>query len=256
MAQNDLFDLTHRVAIVTGGNGGLGKGMALGLAGAGANIVIADKNEQKSAETTAAIEALGVKALAVTTDVTVDVEVKAMVQRTLDTFGRVDILVNNAGIAIRKRPEEYSVEEWDHVLQVNLRSAFLCAREVYPHMKRAGGGKIVNIGSMTSLFGSDWVAPYSASKGGIVQLARSLALAWAKDNIQVNSILPGWFATDLTADIPRRDPRRYEQITDRIPAGRWGDPLDLRGVVVFLASPASDYVTGAAIPVDGGYSVN
>ena len=252
---NALFDLTGRVAIVTGGNGGLGKGIALGLASAGADIVIAARNEQKSAEASAEIAALGVKTLPIKTDVTVEKETKAMVQRTVDTFGRVDILVNNAGIAIRRQPEEYSLEEWDQVIQTNLRSAFLCSREVYPHMKEAGGGKIINVGSMTSIFGSDWVASYSASKGGVVQLARSLALAWAKDNIQVNSLLPGWFTTDLTAPIPQRDPQRYEQITERIPAGRWGDPLDLRGVAIFLASPASDYITGAAITVDGGYSV-
>ena len=255
MNSNALFDLTGRVAIVTGGNGGLGKGIALGLATAGADIVIAARNEQKSAEASAEIAALGVKTLPIKTDVTVEKETKVMVQRTVDTFGRVDILVNNAGIAIRRPPEEYSLEEWDQVLQTNLRSAFLCSREVYPHMKEAGGGKIINVGSMTSIFGSDWVASYSASKGGVVQLARSLALAWAKDNIQVNSLLPGWFTTDLTAAIPQRDPQRYEQITERIPAGRWGDPLDLRGVAIFLASPASDYITGAAITVDGGYSV-
>ncbi len=255
MNSNALFDLTGRVAIVTGGNGGLGKGIALGLATAGADIVIAARNEQKSAEASAEIAALGVKTLPIKTDVTVEKETKVMVQRTVDTFGRVDILVNNAGIAIRRPPEEYSLEEWDQVLQTNLRSAFLCSREVYPHMKEAGGGKIINVGSMTSIFGSDWVASYSASKGGVVQPARSLALAWAKDNIQVNSLLPGWFTTDLTAAIPQRDPQRYEQITERIPAGRWGDPLDLRGVAIFLASPASDYITGAAITVDGGYSV-
>ena len=255
MNSTALFDLKGRVAIVTGGNGGLGKGIALGLATAGADIVIAARNEQKNAEASAEIAALGVKTLLVKTDVTVEEEAKAMVQRTVDTFGRVDILVNNAGIAIRRPPEECSLEEWDKVLQTNLRSAFLCSREVYPHMKEAGGGKIINVGSMTSIFGSDWVASYSASKGGIVQLAKSLALAWAKDNIQVNSLLPGWFTTDLTAAIPQRDPQRYEHITERIPAGRWGDPLDLRGVAIFLASAASDYMTGASITVDGGYSV-
>jgi 2-deoxy-D-gluconate 3-dehydrogenase len=156
---------------------------------------------------------------------------------------------------MRKKPQDYTLEEWDQIMHVNLRSAFLCSREVYPHMKDHGGGKIINIGSMTSIFGSDWAASYSASKGGLVQLSRSLALAWAEDNIQVNSILPGWFRTDLTDAIPQRDPERYRHISERIPAGRWGNPLDLRGVVVFLAGSASDYVTGAAIPVDGGYSV-
>ena len=223
MNSNALFDLTGRVAIVTGGNGGLGKGIALGLATAGADIVIAARNEQKSAEASAEIAALGVKTLPIKTDVTVEKETKVMVAANRrHLWQRVDILVNNAGIAIRRPPEEYSLEEWDQVLQTNLRSAFLCSREVYPHMKGAGGGKIINVGSMTSIFGSDWVASYSASKGGVVQLARSLALAWAKDNIQVNSLLPGWFTTDLTAAIPQQDPQRYEQITGAHTGGTLG----------------------------------
>ncbi|MEE8442915.1 MAG: glucose 1-dehydrogenase [Dehalococcoidia bacterium] len=254
MANQDLFDLSGKVAIVTGGNGGLGKGMALGLAGAGANIAIAARNAQKNAQAAAEIVALGVEVLEIRSDVTVEADVKDLVRQTIDAFGHVDILINNAGTSIRKRPEEYSMEEWDSILNVNLRSAFLASREVYPHMKQAGGGKIINIGSMTSIFGSDWAASYSASKGGIVQLARSLAVAWAEDNIQVNSILPGWLVTDLTAGIPQRDPDRYRHITERIPAGRWGDPLDMRGAAVFLASAASDYVTGAVIAVDGGFS--
>ena len=251
----NLFDLTDKVAIVTGGNGGLGKGMALGLARAGANIVIAARNKEKSAQAAAEIETMGMKALVVRTDVTKEEDIKSMVRRTVEVFSRVDILVNNAGTSLRKRPEEYSAEEWDAILNVNLRSAFLCSREVYPHMKRVGGGKIINIGSMTSIFGSDWAASYSASKGGIVQLARSLALAWAEDNIQVNAILPGWLVTDLTGGIRQLDPKRYQLITDRIPSGRWGEPADLQGTAVFLASAASDYVTGVALPVDGGYSV-
>ncbi len=251
----DLFNLTGRVALVTGGNGGLGKGMALGLAGAGATIVVAARNGQDNARAALEIRSLGVAALPVETDVTVEEDVRSTVQLVVETFGRLDILVNNAGTAMRKKPQDYTLEEWDQIMHVNLRSAFLCSREVYPHMKDHGGGKIINIGSMTSIFGSDWAASYSASKGGLVQLSRSLALAWAEDNIQVNSILPGWFRTDLTDAIPQRDPERYRHISERIPAGRWGNPLDLRGVVVFLAGSASDYVTGAAIPVDGGYSV-
>ena len=140
------------------------------------------------------------------------------------------------------------------MLDINLKGAFLCSRQVYPQMAGAGGGKIINIGSMTSIFGSDWVASYSASKGGMVQLTKSLALAWAKDGIRVNAILPGWISTDLTAYIKERQPERVRSINSRIPAGHWGEPEDLAGVAVFLASAASDYVTGAAIPVDGGYS--
>lgn len=166
----------------------------------------------------------------------------------------MNILVNNAGISIRKPPQDYTLEEWEQVLAVNLTGTFLCCRAAYPHMVRAGGGKVINIGSMTSIFGSDWVAPYSASKGGVVQLTRSLAVAWAKDNIQVNAILPGWIHTDLTSTIKTRYPQRYEFIRSRIPHGRWGEPDELAGTAVFLASRASDYVTGTAIPVDGGYT--
>ena len=224
MSSNGMFDLSGKVAIVTGGNGGLGLGMALGLAGAGANIVVAARDEAKTAKILPEIEAAGVQAKSITVDVTQEAEIRLMVARTIEALGRVDILVNNAGISVRKQPQELATEEWDQVLDVNLRAAFLLSREVYPHMKEQGGGKIINIGSMFSLFGSDWVAPYSASKGGVVQLSKSLAVAWAKDNIQVNAILPGWFMTDLTAPIPVRDPARYELINRRIPTGRWGEP--------------------------------
>jgi len=160
------------------------------------------------------------------------------------------------GTTVRKEPQDLTIEEWDQVLDVNLRSAFLASREVYPHMKAQGGGKIINIGSMFSLFGGGGSgAPYSSSKGGVVQLAKSLAVAWAKDNIQSNAILPGWFMTELTAAIPANQPDRYDLISRRIPTGRWGEPEELQGAVVFLASPASDYVTGAVLTVDGGYSV-
>ena len=156
---------------------------------------------------------------------------------------------------MRKEPEDLSSDEWDHVLNVNLRACFLASKTVYPHMRDRGSGKIINIGSMTSIFGGGGSgAPYSSSKGGIVQLSKSLAVAWAKDNIQSNAILPGWFTTELTAAIPERQKERYQLISSRIPAGRWGDPEELAGVAVFLASPASDYVTGSVIAVDGGYS--
>jgi 2-deoxy-D-gluconate 3-dehydrogenase len=168
----------------------------------------------------------------------------------------VDILVNNAGMTVRKEPQDLSVEEWDNVLDVNLRAAFLASRTVYPHMKAQGGGKIISVGSMYSLFGGGGSgAPYSASKGGVVQLSKSLAVAWAKDNIQSNAILPGWFMTELTAAVPENQPERYDLINRRIPTGRWGDAEELQGAVVFLAGKGSDYVTGAVLTVDGGYSV-
>lgn len=255
MTTGNLFDLTGKVAIVTGGNGGLGLGMALGLAGAGANIVVAARNPDKTAQALGQIEALGVQAKRLTVDVAEESDVRGMVAETASTFGKVDILVNNAGIGVRKQPQDLSADEWDLVMDVNLRAAFLASREVYPHMKGAGGGKIINIGSMFSLFGSDLVSSYSASKGGVVQLTKSLAVAWARDNIQVNAILPGWFMTELTKSIPEVDPARYELISRRIPTGRWGEPQELQGAAVFLASAASDYVTGAVLAVDGGYSV-
>ena len=255
MNPDSLFDLTGKVAIVTGGNGGLGLGMALGLAGAGANIVVAARDQAKTEQALQQIKALGVSDLGLKVDVAQESDVGRMVAQTMEALGRVDILVNNAGISGRKQPQELSADEWDRVVDVNLRSVFLASKEVHPHMKEQGGGKIINIGSMFSLFGSDWVSPYSASKGGVVQLTKSLAVAWAADNIQVNAILPGWFMTDLTESIPERDPARYQLINQRIPAERWGDPEELQGPVVFLAGSASDYVTGAVLTVDGGYSV-
>ena len=256
MSAARLFDLTGKVALITGGNGGLGLAMAKGLAQAGAGIVVAARNERKTAEALSEIRALGARAEGVAVDVTQEPRIKEMVSRTVEALGRVDILVNNAGTTVRKEPQDLSIEEWDGVLNVNLRSAFLASREVYPHMKAQGGGKIINIGSMFSLFGGGGSgAPYSSSKGGVVQLAKSLAVAWAKDNIQSNAILPGWFMTELTAAIPETQPERYDLISRRIPTGRWGKPEELQGAVVFLASPASDYVTGAVLTVDGGYSV-
>jgi len=245
------FDLTGRVAIVTGGNGGIGYGIARGLAHAGANIVIAARHPTKNAQATTALQELGVHALSVATDVQDEASVQAMVQAAVQAFGRVDILVNNAGINIRKAPQDYTLEEWQRVVHTNLTGVFLCARAVYPHMVKAGGGKIINIGSMTSIFGSNVSPVYAATKGGVVQFTKSLAIFWAKDNIQVNVILPGWIHTDLTASASAE---RYNFIKARIPHGRWGEPDELAGAAVFLASHASDYITGIALPVDGGYT--
>ena len=248
------FDLTSKTAIVTGGNGGIGLGIARGLAQAGANVVIAARNQQKTDAALEQLRGLGAKAIGVSTEVTSEKDVASMVKATLDEFGQVDILVNNAGMNIRKPPQDYTMEEFKRVIDVNLNGTFLCSRDVYASMKANGGGKIINIGSMTSIFGSDWVVPYSASKGGVVQLTKSLAIAWAKDNIQVNAILPGWIHTDLTALIKSDFSERYETIRARIPHGRWGEPDEMGGCAVFLASSASDYVTGVSIPIDGGYA--
>ena len=246
-----LFDLTGRVALITGGNGGLGLGMALGLAEAGCDIAIAARNEEKNAAAVATIEATGRRAHAIHADVIDD-----MVARAAAHFGHIDILINNAGTTVRKPPEETTAAEWDNVLDVNLRSAFLASRAVYPHFKSQGGGKIISIGSMFSIFGGGGSgAPYASSKGGVVQLAKSFAVAWAPENIQSNAILPGWFMTELTQAIPETQPERYGLINRRIPMGRWGEASELQGATVFLSSRASDYVTGAVITVDGGYSV-
>ena len=253
---HNLFDLTGRVALITGGNGGLGLGMALGLAHAGADIAIAARNPAKNAAAVAAIEATGRRAIAIPTDVASASELDDMAARAVARLGRVDILVNNAGATVRKPPQDITAAEWDNVLDVNLRAAFLSCRAVYPHFRAQGGGKIISIGSMFSIFGGGGSGvPYSSSKGGIVQLAKSFAVAWAADNIQSNAILPGWFMTELTAAIPETQPERYDLINRRIPMGRWGDAGELQGVAVFLSSRASDYVTGAVITVDGGYSV-
>jgi 2-dehydro-3-deoxy-D-gluconate 5-dehydrogenase len=256
MKVSQLFGLTGKVAVVTGGNSGLGLAMALGLAGAGASVMVAARNADKTNQAVTQLEGLGVKAKGLSVDLSQEPDIYRMVDQTIETFGRVDILVNNAGMVVRKDPQELSTVEWDQVLDVNLRAAFLASKAVYPHMKSQGGGKIISIGSMFSIFGGGGSgAPYSASKGGIVQLSKSLAVAWAKDNIQSNAILPGWFMTELTGDIPVNQPERYDLISRRIPTGRWGEPEELQGTVVFLAGPASDYVTGAVITVDGGYSV-
>jgi 2-deoxy-D-gluconate 3-dehydrogenase len=245
------FDLTGKVAIVTGGNGGIGYGIARGLAEAGATIVIAARDPGKNAQATAALRQTGVKAMSVAADVRDEASVQAMVQAAVEAFGRVDILVNNAGINIRKAPQDYTLEEWQQVMSTNLTGVFLCSRAVYPFMVKAGGGKVINIGSMTSIFGSNVSAAYAATKGGVVQFTKSLAIFWAKDNIQVNAILPGWIHTDLTASASSE---RYHFIRSRIPHGRWGEPDELAGAAVFLAGRASDYVTGIALPVDGGYT--
>jgi 2-deoxy-D-gluconate 3-dehydrogenase len=249
-----LFELTGRVAIVTGGNGGIGLGMAKGLAAAGAAVVIAARNRAKSESAVAELERLGTRAAFIPLDVADPQSCRAMVTESAERLGRLDILVNNAGMSIRKPPESYTIEEWHRVLDTNLTGALVCCQAAYPHMQRQGGGKIINIGSMMAIFGAAYAAAYSASKGAIVQLTKSLATAWAKDNLQVNAVLPGWIDTELTRDARHQVPGLNERILNRTPAGRWGVPDDLAGVAVFLSGPASDFVTGATIPVDGGFS--
>jgi 2-deoxy-D-gluconate 3-dehydrogenase len=250
-----LFDLSGRVAIVTGGNGGIGLGMARGLAEAGAAVMVAARDAAKSARAVAELKALGSPAAAVQVDLRQEASCRSMVEATVERFGRLDILVNNAGTNVRKQPEEYSLDEWHMILETNLSSAFMCSQAAYPEMRAAGGGKMINIGSMMSIFGASFSGPYAATKGGIVQLTRALACAWAKDRIQVNAILPGWIDTPLTVQARRQIAGLEQRVVERTPSGRWGAPDDFAGIAVFLASAASDFVTGTAIPVDGGYSV-
>ena len=253
-ASSAPFDLHGKVAIVTGGNGGIGLGMARGLAHAGARVVVAARNDEKSRSAVRELEAIGSEAIAITVDVTDEASVAAMIADTIARCGRLDILVNNAGINIRKPAHELALDEWHSVLDTNLTSTFLCSRSAYPHLKRAGHGKIINVGSMLSIFGASYGPVYGASKGGIVQLTKSLAVTWAADNIQVNAVLPGWVDTDLTRRGRKEVPGLNERVLARTPAGRWGHIDDFAGIAVFLASAASDFLTGAAIPLDGGYS--
>ena len=248
------FDLTGKVALVTGGNGGIGLGMAQGLAAAGAAVMVAGRNGEKNRR---AVESLGANADAIEADMAQDGGAKAVMAATVAKFGRLDILVNNAGTNIRKQPQDYSLEEWHSVLNINLTGMFVCCQAAYPHLRAQNGkkgGKIINIGSMMSIFGASFAAPYGASKGAVVQLTKSLAVAWAPDNIQVNAVLPGWIYTDLTRRAREQVAGLHEKVLARTPAGRWGQPDDMAGIAVFLASHASDFITGTAIPVDGGYS--
>ena len=249
------FDLSGKVALVTGGNGGIGKGIALGLARAGSNIAVAARNQDKSARAVAELEALGIQAISIRCDVTDDDDVDAAVAACVERFGGLDIVVNNSGINVRKLPHELDLAEWQTIIDVNLTGVFLMSKAAYPEMVKRGGGKVINIGSMMSIFAHETLAPYAASKGGVVQFTKACASAWAKDNIQVNTIMPGWIATDMTETLRINVPERYETIRARTPAQRWGRPDELAGTAVFLATSASDFVTGTAIPVDGGYSI-
>ena len=249
-----MFDLRGKAALVTGGNGGIGLGMALGLARAGAAVAIAGRNADKNAAALDRLQEAGKGAIALLADVSDEASCRAMVAEAAERLGRLDILVNNAGINIRRAPQDYTLDEWHKVLDANLTSAFVASQAAYPHFLQRKGGKIINVGSMMSLFGASFVAPYGASKGGLVQLTRALATAWAKDNIQVNAVLPGWIDTDLTRRARDEVAGLHDRVLARTPAGRWGSPEDMAGIAVFLGSSASDFVTGTAIPVDGGYA--
>ena len=247
------FDLRGKVAIVTGGNGGIGLGMARGLADSGADIAVVGRNAAKSKTAVADLAGRGVRAIAVTADVSNQYDVAAMVAQVSRELGRIDILINNAGMSIRKPPHLLELEEWREVIDTNLTSAFLCSKAAYPALKANGGGKIINIGSMLSIFGASFAPAYAASKGGIVQYTRACACAWAPDNIQVNAILPGWIKSDMTAGIMGNE-KFVANVMPRIPVRRFGEPSDFGGIAVYLMSKASSYHTADCFVIDGGYT--
>lgn len=248
----DTFSLSGKVALVTGAASGLGAAIATSMAEAGA-AVACHGNRRPATETAATIEAAGSQAAAFSADLSSTTGAKALIDQVIARFGRIDILVNNAGTIIRHASEEFPLEDWQTVLQVNLTSVFqLSQLAALDMMKRNAPGKIVNIASLLSFQGGIRVPAYAASKGGVAQLTKALANEWAPKNIQVNAIAPGYFATTNTEAL-QADETRNRQILERIPAARWGQPHDLAGAAVFLSSPASDYITGAVLNVDGGW---
>lgn len=253
MISNSLFDLTGKTAVITGGNGGIGLGCARGLAASGANIAIWARDSDKNAHAVEELKELGVSAHSYQVDVTSRSELEKATAATVVDFGGIDILIANAGLNIRMRPEEYSDEIVDQMIDVNLKAVFKCAQLVYPEMKKRGGGKIILIGSLTSVQGLGVAPIYSATKGAVVQLGKSLAAAWGADNIQVNTILPGWIVTEMTS-VTRAVPGLPEHVLSRTPAGRWGSPADFAGIATYFASSASDFVTGTDIQIDGGFT--
>ena len=250
---SDLFDLTGRVAVVTGASRGLGQYFGRALAKAGADLVITARKKEDLAEFQSEIESLGRKAFAVELDVHSQDSIKNMVASAIDHYGKIDILVNNAGCNVRKPALDVSWDEWNLILNTNLRGTFFVAQEVARHMVEAKYGRIINIGSVTSVAGYAGLAPYCASRGGVKQLTMSLADDWGKHGITVNCLAPGWFKTKQN-EVLYNNEEWLAYICDRIPLGRPGKPNDLDGSVVFLASESSEYVTGQTLLVDGGIS--
>jgi 2-deoxy-D-gluconate 3-dehydrogenase len=247
---NKAYNLTDKVAIVTGAYRGLGRGMAMGLAEAGADVVLVDR--EPANETAGAIRSLGRKALVITADLMSTESIPSILQRTIETFGKVDILVNNAGIIRRAPAIDYSEKDWDDVLAINAKTVFFLSQAVARDMMKRKSGKIINVASLLSFQGGILVPSYAASKAAVAQVTKALANEWASQGININAIAPGYMATENTKPL-REDPVRSKAILDRIPAGRWGTPEDLAGVAVFLASSASDYVNGHVLVVDGGW---
>lgn len=250
----DLFDLTGKVALVTGASRGLGRAMARGLARAGADLVLCARSEGDLRDAASEIEAMGRRAMVVPVDVLNVASVEEMVRRAVEGMGRIDVLVNNAGVNIRKSVVELDEAEWDLVLDTNLKGYFLVGRAVGRQMISQGGGKVINVASILGAVGLPNQVAYASSKGGVIQMTKVMALEWAPYHINVNAIAPTYFETPLVAAI-RNDPERYRFIVERTPMGRWGQPEELEGVVIFLASKASDFITGQTIFIDGGWTI-
>lgn len=254
MKNSKLFDLTDQVAVVTGGNGGIGRSIALGFAEAGASVAVFGRNEEKNESVLAELKAIGRPSMVLRVDVTDRTGLEpalAKVERDLDSVG---ILVNNAGIvSLSGGVLEETAEDWDKVIETQLNAVFLLSKYAAGSMVKRKRGKIINIGSMYSFFGSGLVPSYSSAKGAIIQLTKSMAIELAPHNIQVNAIAPGWIETEMTASV--REMSLNDEILARTPAGRWGLPQELVGTAVYLASSASDFVTGTTIRVDGGYAI-
>jgi len=245
-----IFDLTGKSAVVTGGSTGLGRGMALGLASAGADILLVDRLDAENVAQQ--VRDMGRRAATVVADLAEISSVEKVVQAAIKQFGRIDILINNAGIIRRTPAVQFSEKDWDEVMAINAKMVFFLSQAAARDMMQRSGGKIVNIASLLSFQGGIFVPSYSASKGAVAQITKALANEWAQHGINVNAIAPGYMATDNTKAL-REDPVRSQSILERIPAGRWGIPDDLRGAVVYLASSASDYVNGHVLVVDGGW---
>jgi 2-dehydro-3-deoxy-D-gluconate 5-dehydrogenase len=246
----NLFDLSGKVAIVTGASTGLGQGMSLGLAEAGADLVLVDY--VPSTETEDLIKKMGRKTLMLELNLMKMESITTLVEKAIKTFGKIDILVNNAGIIRRTPAIDFSEKDWDEVMQINSKTVFFLAQACARDMMKRKYGKIINIASLLAFQGGVFVPSYAASKGAVAQVTKSMANEWAQHGITINAIAPGYMATNNTKAL-REDPVRTKSILDRIPAGRWGTPSDVKGVAAFLASPASDYVNGHVLVVDGGW---